>query len=112
MKLSEIKGDRAIEVIADIMEPISNIIGDPEAKKIFNQDKNKEKVPVIKYLPKLLKTHKNDIYSMLAALDGISVDEYIKKANMVKIINDFSDVVTDDSITALFTPAEQDKAKN
>lgn len=103
MKLSEIKGDRALEVIADIMEPITNLISDPETKKAL---KNNGKEPVVKILPKIIKTHKDDIYKMLAILDGVTVEEYAKSANMVKIINDFTDIVMDESIQSLFTSAK------
>ena len=103
MKLSEIKGDRALEVIADIMEPITNLISDPETKKAL---KNNGKEPVVKILPKIIKTHKDDIYKMLAILDGVTVEEYAESANMVKIIQDFSDVVMDESIQTLFTSAK------
>lgn len=103
MKLSEIKGDRALEVIADIMNPISNLLSDPETKKAL---KNTGKEPVIKILPQIIKTHKTDIYKIFAILDGVTVEEYAKSANMVKIIQDFSDVVMDESIQTLFTSAK------
>lgn len=108
MKLSEIKGDRALEVIADIMEPLSNLISDPETK---NALKGSSKKPVIKILPKIIKTHKNDIYKMLSVLDGVSVKEYAENSNMMKIIQDFTDVVMDDSIQALFTSAKPVEGK-
>ena len=103
MKLSEIKGDRALEVIADIMEPISNLLSDPETK---NALKNNGQKPIVKVLPKIIKTHKDDIYKMLAILDGVSVKEYSEQSNMVKIINDFTDVVMDESIQSLFISAK------
>jgi len=109
MKLSEIKGDRALEVIADIMEPISNIVSDKEAKKAFQ---NAEKEPIVKVLPQLIKTHKQDIYKMLAIIDGVSVDEYKKSSNMMKLLQDFSDIITDESVQSLFISAkatEQEK---
>lgn len=106
MKLSEIKGERAIETIADIIEPIGNIMSDPEAKKMLGHDKSQKKVPIFKVLPILLKSHKNDIYQILAVVNGVTIEEYIKNSNMVTVINDFSDVIMDDSIQALFTSAK------
>ena len=108
MKLSEIKGDRALEVIADIMEPISNIVSDKEAKKAFQ---NAEKEPIVKVLPQLIKTHKQDIYKMLAIIDGVSVDEYKKSSNMMKLLQDFSDIITDESVQSLFISAKATEAE-
>ena len=109
MKLSEIKGDRAIEVIAEIMEPISNLVSDPETKKAL---KNNGKEPIVKILPKIIKTHKDDIYKMLAILDGVTVAEYIKDVTMVKLLNDFTDVIMDESIQSLFTSAKPVEPEN
>ena len=108
MKLSEIKGDRALEVIADIMAPISNIVSDKEAKKAFQ---NAEKEPIAKVLPQLIKTHKQDIYTLLATIDGVSVEEYKKAANMMKLLKDFSDIITDESVQSLFISANPTEAE-
>ena len=42
MKLAEIKGERALDVIAEIMEPIGNIATDKNSANIIAQLKNKE----------------------------------------------------------------------
>ena len=112
MKLSEIKGERVIETIAEIIEPIGNIMSDSEAKEMFQQGKSKGKQPIFKILPTLLKTHKNDIYKILATVNGMDTEEYIEQSNMVTIINDFSDVIMDDSIKALFTSAKPVEEEN
>ena len=39
MKLSDIKGDCVIEVIADIIDPISNIAANDDAKGLFSKQK-------------------------------------------------------------------------
>lgn len=109
MKLSEIKGDRAIEVVADIMEPISNLLTDTDIKKIFE---NKKKQSVAKLLPDIIKMHKSDIYRILASLEGTTVNEYKKKVTIVKLIQDFTDLVTDESVQALFTSAKPVSEKN
>lgn len=103
MKLSEIKGDRALEVIADIMEPISNLISDPEVKKIFQ---NNKKEPISKKLPDIIKGHKSDIYKMLATLEGVSVEEYKKATTVVKVLKDFTDMLMDESVQELFISAK------
>lgn len=112
MKLSEIKGERVIETIADIIEPIGSIMSDPEAKKMLERDKSNKKEPIFKFLPTLLKSHKNDIYKILATVNGMDIEEYISQSNMVTIINDFSDVIMDESIQALFISAKPVEGEN
>ena len=108
MKLSEIKGDRALEVIADVMEPIANIANDAEAKKVFQNATNE---PLFKVLPSVIKKHKKDVYSMLAILDGVTVAEYSKNASITKILKDFADVIMDESVQALFISANPENAE-
>ena len=43
MKLSEIKGERAIEVFADLLEPVSNILSDEEVANAFRMTNQKLK---------------------------------------------------------------------
>lgn len=103
MKLSEIKGERTLKVIADLLEPIGNIVND---KKALESLQNAEKVPIITILPELIRTHEDDVYNMLAILDGVSIEEYKENTSMVKIIKDFTDIVKDEDIRELFTSAK------
>lgn len=112
MKLSEIKGERAIETIADIIEPIGNIMSDSEAKELIQRDKSQKKVPIFKILPALIKSHKNDVYQILAVVNGVNIEEYIKNSNMITIMNDFADVITDETVQALFTSAKPVEEEN
>ena len=38
MKLSDVKGERTIEVIAEIIDPIANIAEDEEASAMFKRE--------------------------------------------------------------------------
>ena len=39
MKLSEIKGERALEVLADLIEPVAEILGDKEIVAVLQSGK-------------------------------------------------------------------------
>ena len=39
MKLSDIKGDRTLEVIADLVDPIANIAEDEDTFALFRREK-------------------------------------------------------------------------
>jgi hypothetical protein len=67
MKLSDYKNEEAIEVIADIMMPLSVIFTDEEIKK----EKNR-----MKAIAKALKKYKKEVIQILARIDGVPVDKY------------------------------------
>lgn len=88
MKLSEYKGDDALELLADILEPASEIIGDEEIKKLWAG-----KAPMLKIVRVALKEHKAAVKEILARLDGENPETYevgvlTLPAKMLQILND------------------------
>lgn len=82
MKLSELKGERAVEVIADLIAPITNIAEDQSNLQLFRGNKKdgetdresavrnfKEKIP------NLLRTHKQDVLEILCAVNGTKPED-------------------------------------
>lgn len=114
MRLSDIKGDRTLDVIADIIDPIANIAEDSAAAALFHREKLPEgETPkefmlhrVRKHLPQLLKSHKGDIIAILAAIEGVSAAEYSEKLDLVKLTKDFTELLTDEAFTRLFISAQ------
>lgn len=110
MKLSEIKGERTLEVIADIIAPIANIAEDEAASELFRREKLPEGMTAKKFLlkrarkavPALLKGHKADIIAILSTIEGTSPEDYTGALNMVKLFKDCADLLTDEAFTALF----------
>ena len=77
MKLSNIPGERALTVLADIIEPLGIIMSDEEIQKMI-----KAKATMFTVLAKALKSHQEEVYSMLAVLDGVPVGEYKKSSSL------------------------------
>lgn len=110
MKLSEVKGERTFDVIADIIEPISNIAADKEAAELFTRKQLPEGVSkeafvmnrLKKSMPVLLKNHKSDLISILAAIEAVTPDLYEKELNLVKLTQDVTELLNDDAFKALF----------
>lgn len=67
MKLSDYKNEDAVEIIADIIEPLSVIFTDEEIKN----EKNR-----MKAIAKALKKYKKEVIQILARIDGVPVDKY------------------------------------
>lgn len=114
MRLSDIKGERTLEVIADIIDPIADIAEDEEAAALFKREKLPEGMTAKKFLlqkarkaaPALLKGHKDDIIAILAAIEGTRPEEYAGTLNLVKLIKDTVDLLTDEAFGTLFISAQ------
>lgn len=114
MKLSEIKGERTLDVIAEIIEPISNIAQDKQAAALFKREKAPKGMDARSFAIEklknaaisLIKTHKNDIIAILAAIQGVSVEEYTNTLNIAKLMHDFVDIANDSEFIGLFISAQ------
>lgn len=122
MRLSDIKGDRAIEVLADLIGPITTLASDKEIKSLFNvksvkKDKtgNVDKELIAKKLksnlqfklPALLKQHKEELFTVLSTLNGLTYEEYANSVSLPKLVTDVFDCITDPELQSLFTSAGQ-----
>ena len=116
MRLSDIKGDRTLEVIAEIIDPVANITEDEEASALFKREKLPEGMTAKKFLikrirksmPVLLKGHKADIIAILSAIEGVSAEEYAGALNLVKLVKDCTDLLTDEVFMELFISAQSE----
>ena len=118
MKLSDIRGDRVFDVIADIIDPIANIAEDKKASAMFRREKLPEGMTAKRFmmqrarkaLPVLLKDHKGDIIAILAAIEGVSADAYKDALNLVKLSQDTVELLTDDAFIELFLSAQSENS--
>ena len=114
MKLSDIKGERTLDVIAEIIEPISNIAQDKQAAALFKREKAPKGMDARSFAIEklknaaisLLKAHKNDIIAILAAIQGIGAEEYAKSLNIAKLVHDFIEIANDSEFINLFISAQ------
>lgn len=114
MKLSDVKGERTLEVVADLIDPICNIAQDENAAALFHREKLPKGVTpkdfllqrVKKSAPRLLKDHKSDVVAILAAIEGATPEKYEAGLNLVKLMSDFVELMTDEAFGALFISAQ------
>ena len=86
MKLSEFKDDAALELIADIIEPATEILADPAIKEAFSRSK----MAAIKVA---IKNHKSAIKEIIARLDGKTPGEchFTAISLPIKLLSMFND---------------------
>lgn len=117
MKLSDIKGDRVLDVIADIIDPIANMVQDKDVAAMFKR----EAVPdgmeardffakrMRKGLPVLLKGHKTDIIAVMAAIEGVTPEQYAASLDFPKLFTDVMELLTDGAFLNFLSSPETGK---
>nr|DAZ31383.1 MAG TPA: hypothetical protein [Caudoviricetes sp.] len=106
MKLSDIKGDRVLDVIADIIDPIANMAQDKDVAAMFERKAVPEGMDAREFfaermrkgLPVLLKSHKADIIAIMAAIEGVTPEQYAASLDFPKLFTDVMELVTDDAL--------------
>lgn len=110
MKLSDIKGEACLDVLADITGPIIALAQDEEVKALFSGKGCPEGESPYEYaskcvkdgLPKLVKSHKAEVIQILAALDGKTPKEYENGLTIGSLIADLVELLTDDDFGSFF----------
>lgn len=111
MRLSEIRGDRVFDVVADITEPLCNIATDEQAAYLFKrvaipEGMSKEEFAlskVRKAVPVLMREHKSDLCAILAALEGVPVEEYRESMSMASLVKGVYEILTDEDLLAFLS---------
>lgn len=68
-KLSEYENEEALDLLADILEPVAHIFAD----KDFVAQIQTNKMSAIQHV---IRNHKSDVLTIMARLEGVPVDEY------------------------------------
>ena len=117
MKLSDIRGDRVLDVIADIIDPIANMVQDKDVAAMFERKAVPEGMEardffaerMCKGMPVLLKGHKADIIAIMAAIDGVTPEQYAESLDFPKLFTDVMELVTDNAFLDFLSSPETKK---
>ena len=117
MKLSEVKGDRTLDVIADVIDPIANIAQDKDVVAMFKREAVPEGMEAREFfaarmragMPALLKGHKSDIIAILAAIEGVAPEQYAASLNLAKLFTDVTELLTDEAFVNFLSSSETEK---
>lgn len=95
MKLSDIKGEAAIDATVEIIDPVTEIVADKEFKALF--DKGANNLTIVKYL---LKNHKKEVLHIMAVLDGEDPATY--QPTILSLPFKLMEIMSDENIQMLF----------
>ena len=94
MKLSEYQGEAALDILADLIEPVGEIMTDKEIGEVFKKNR-------FKAIGLAIKNHKNAVMQIMATIDGVPVEEY--KCNVFTLPVKILELLNDPDIVQLFT---------
>ena len=100
--MRNLTNEEALELFADLVEPVSEIIFDTEVSKALRENKTAKAVKVA------IKRHKRRIIETLALVDGVPVDEY--KVNVFTLPMKLMELVNKPEFQELFMSAGQTSA--
>lgn len=98
MKISEYKGEQALDILADLIEPATAIMADKEISRMV-----KAQMPVIKIAKLAIKNHKREVLEILAILDGEDPKDYAEKVNIFTLPAKLLEILNDPDVMSLFT---------
>lgn len=111
MKLSDIKGERVLDLAADIIGPITAMAQDEHVQKLFEREKCPEDQTqtqfflkkVGEHLPEIIRGHKPELVQILASIKGVGVDEYVETLNVMTFAADIGELLNDEDVTAFLS---------
>ena len=93
MKLSEYQGEAALDILADLIEPAGEIMSDKEIGEVFKKNR-------FKAIGLAIKNHKKAVMQIMAALDGVPMEEY--KCNVFSLPVKILEILNDPALIQLF----------
>lgn len=121
MKLSQLTTDNALDVLCEITPYVSNIVTDEELMDTIGKAVKREggmtragvmllgAEKLTKIVPVVMKTHRADVYGIVAALNGMEPEE-IAQQNVIKTSMQIRDICKDKELLDFFRScAEQTK---
>lgn len=98
-KISEYKDEEALELLADLLDPITEILIDKEVTKTFKRNK-------LKGIAKAVKNHKSAVFKCLAILDGSPDEEY--HCNVITLPKTILEIINDKDLLDFFSSQSQE----
>lgn len=69
--MAERTNEEALDLFADLLEPVAVMLGDKELRDIINR-----KEPMIRAAAAAIRNHKSEVIQILARLEEVPVEEY------------------------------------
>lgn len=101
MKLSDFRGEDALDVLADIIEPVTAIFNDKEIKAAWGN-----KATIATCVKIALKSHKKEVIEIMAALEQEPYDEFLQSVNVLTLPIKAIQIMQDKDLRDFFTQSQ------
>jgi hypothetical protein len=113
MKLSEVKGERVFDVMADLIEPLCSIATDKQVKALFKRRSCPKGMDPRDFMlrriqqagPKIIKAHKDDVIDVLCVIGGLDRSEYVKDMTLMSLWGDVMELLSDEDFVSFLASA-------
>ena len=99
MKLSEYRDEAALELLADIVGPSVEIFADKQLVELIRGGEKSKAVSTA------IKNHKKEVMEILAALEGVPVEEY--HCNVFSLPKKLLEILNDRELMAFFSEMQE-----
>ena len=103
-KLTDYKDNEAIDLWADLLDPLSDILTDEKIRKVVQSGKSK--MDIVK---EILKRHKKQATEILLRIDNTPIDGLNIIVRLVDLVTDIGE---NEEIRGFFGYAEQDQTED
>ena len=100
MRLSDFENEEALDLLAQIIEPASEIMSDQKIVGILKSGK-----PTLFVVAEVLKNHKKSTIEIIAAIHKKKPEEV--KFNVITVTRDILDILNDPQVQQVFTSQSQ-----
>lgn len=111
MKLSEFKDEEALDLLADIIEPVGTILEDKEIAKIYEENKSdgfgiKLKLKLVSVM---IRNHKHEVIEILAKLNKQDASEF--HCNVLTLPKELLSLINDPLMMDFFVSQVQSEGE-
>ena len=94
MKLSDLKGEKALDALADLLEPVVELMTDNDIVRLFKSGQK------IKAVARAIKEHKKAVITILAVTEGADPATY--EPNVLSLPAKMLEILNDQELMSLF----------
>ena len=102
-RLQDIKGEEALDVLAEILDPVVTLIRNPKVLKIIDTRGFRD----IETIKLLIQEGKHEVLQIMAILDGKPYDEFLETFDILTLPVMLYQTFNDESLQAVFTSQSQ-----